>query len=154
MLFRSNLLNLPKEDKVKAFIIVKNLSDEEFINNHYIVFCTKKGQIKKTLLEEYSRPRQGGINAIGINDDDNLIEAKLTNGKNEIIVAVQSGRAIRFNEEDVRPMGRTASGVRGIRVAENDTVVGMVCVDPADETSTIMVVSEKGMGKQIGRAHV
>ncbi len=143
-----NLLNLPKEDKVKAFIIVKNLSDEEFINNHYIVFCTKKGQIKKTLLEEYSRPRQGGINAIGINDDDNLIEAKLTNGKNEIIVAVQSGRAIRFNEEDVRPMGRTASGVRGIRVAENDTVVGMVCVDPADETSTIMVVSEKGMGKR------
>ena len=145
-----NLLNIPKEDKVRAFIIVKNLQDEEFINNHYIIFCTRHGQIKKTLLEEYSRPRQGGINAIGINDDDALIEAKLTNGKNEIILAVQSGRAIRFNEQDVRPMGRTAAGVRGIRVADDgtDSVVGMVCVDAADTVTTIMVVSEKGMGKR------
>jgi DNA gyrase subunit A len=145
-----NLLNIPKEDKVRAFIIVKNLQDEEFINQHYIIFCTKRGQIKKTLLEEYSRPRQGGINAIGINDNDALIEARLTNGKNEIILAVRSGRAIRFNEQDVRPMGRTAAGVRGIQVNDHgdDTVVGMVCVDPADATSSILVVSEKGMGKR------
>ncbi len=145
-----NLLNIPKEDKVRAFIIVKNLQDEEFINSHYIIFCTRHGQIKKTLLEEYSRPRQGGINAIGINDDDALIEAKLTNGGNEIILAVRSGRSIRFNERDVRPMGRTAAGVRGIRVADDgsDSVVGMVCVDPEDAVTTILVVSEKGMGKR------
>ncbi len=145
-----NLLNIPKEDKVRAFIIVKKLDDEEFINNHYIMFCTRRGQIKKTLLEEYSRPRQGGINAIGINDGDALIEAKLTNGKNEILLAVQSGRSIRFNESDVRPMGRTAAGVRGIQVDDKggDAVVGMVCVDPADTASTILVVSEKGMGKR------
>ncbi|MBK7939225.1 MAG: DNA gyrase subunit A [Lewinellaceae bacterium] len=145
-----NLLNIPKEDKVRAFIIVKNLQDEEFINSHYIMFCTRHRQIKKTLLEEYSRPRQGGINAIGINDGDALIEAKLTSGGNEIILAVQSGRAIRFNERDVRPMGRTAAGVRGIRVADDgtDAVVGMVCVDPEDAVTTIMVVSEKGMGKR------
>ncbi|HOY04458.1 MAG TPA: DNA gyrase subunit A [Saprospiraceae bacterium] len=145
-----NLLNIPKEDKVRAYIIVQNLQDEEFINNNYIMFCTKRGQIKKTLLEEYSRPRQGGINAIGINDGDALIEAKLTNGKNEIILAIQSGKAIRFNEEDVRSMGRTAAGVRGIRVDEagGDAVVGMVCVDPADTTTSILVVSAKGMGKR------
>ncbi|MBK8425317.1 MAG: DNA gyrase subunit A [Lewinellaceae bacterium] len=145
-----NLLNIPKEDKVRAYIIVKNLQDEEFINNNYIMFCTRRGQIKKTLLEEYSRPRQGGINAIGINDGDALIEAKLTNGKNEIILAIKSGKAIRFNEEDVRSMGRTAAGVRGIRVDDDggDAVVGMVCVDPADTTTSILVVSEKGMGKR------
>ncbi|MBL7781135.1 MAG: DNA gyrase subunit A [Saprospiraceae bacterium] len=145
-----NLLNIPKEDKVRAYIIVRNLQDEEFINNHYIIFCTKRGQIKKTLLEEYSRPRQGGINAIGINEGDALIEAKLTNGKNEIILAVQSGKAIRFNEDDVRSMGRTAAGVRGIRVDDEggDAVVGMVCVDPTDTTTSILVVSEKGMGKR------
>jgi DNA gyrase subunit A len=145
-----NLLNIPKEDKVRAFIIVRKFNDEDFINSHYIIFCTKRGQIKKTLLEEYSRPRQGGINAIGINEGDALIEAKLTNGKNEIILAIQSGKAIRFNEQDVRAMGRNASGVRGIRVDEEsgDTVVGMVCVDPADTTTSILVVSEKGMGKR------
>jgi DNA gyrase subunit A len=145
-----NLLNIPKEDRVRAFIIVKKLQDEEFINQHYIVFCTKRGQIKKTLLEEYSRPRQGGINAIGINEGDALIEARLTNGNNEIILAVQSGKAIRFNEKDVRSMGRTASGVRGIQVDDEggDTVVGMVCVDPQDSATTILVVSEKGMGKR------
>jgi DNA gyrase subunit A len=145
-----NLLNIPKEDKVRAFIIVRKLDDEEFINSHYIIFCTKRGQIKKTLLEEYSRPRQGGINAIGINEGDALIEAKLTNGNNEIVMAIQSGKAIRFNEKDVRSMGRTASGVRGIQVDDesNDTVVGMVCVDPADETTSILVVSQKGMGKR------
>lgn len=145
-----NLLNIPKDDKVRAFIIVKNLTDEAFINSHYIIFCTRRGQIKKTLLEEYSRPRQGGINAIGINEGDRLIEAKLTNGNNEIILAVRSGRAIRFNEQDVRPMGRTAAGVRGIQVPDDgeDTVVGMVCVDPSDTASSVLVVSEKGMGKR------
>lgn len=145
-----NLLNIPKEDKVRAFIIVKNLNDEEFINSHYIMFCTKRGQIKKTLLEAYSRPRQGGINAIEINEGDALIEAKLTNGANEIILAVRSGRAIRFNEKDVRPMGRTAAGVRGIQVPDSgdDSVVGMVCVDPSDAAATILVISDKGMGKR------
>lgn len=143
-----NLLNIPKEDKVRAFIIVKKLDEEEFLYNHYIIFCTKRGQIKKTLLEAYSRPRQGGINAIEINEGDALIEAKLTNGNNEIILAVQSGKAIRFNEQDVRPMGRGAAGVRGIQVQNTDTVVGMVCIDPADTTTTILVVSEKGMGKR------
>ncbi|HMX40219.1 MAG TPA: DNA gyrase subunit A, partial [Saprospiraceae bacterium] len=145
-----NLLNIPKEDKVRAYIIVKKLDDEDFINNHYITFCTRRGQVKKTLLEEYSRPRQGGINAIGINEGDALIEAKLTNGKNEIVLAVQSGKAIRFNEQDVRPMGRTAAGVRGIQVDDEggDAVVGMVCVDPNDPNASILVVSEKGMGKR------
>ncbi len=145
-----NLLNIPKEDKVRAFIIVRNLNDEEFINQHYIVFCTKRGQIKKTLLEAYSRPRQGGINAIEINEGDALIEAKLTNGNNEILLAVRSGRAIRFNEKDVRPMGRGTAGVRGIQVADDgvETLVGMVCVDPADTTTSILVISEKGMGKR------
>ncbi|MCB0523189.1 MAG: DNA gyrase subunit A [Lewinellaceae bacterium] len=145
-----NLLNIPKEDKVRAFIIVRNFNDQEFINNHYIIFCTKLGQIKKTVLADYSRPRQGGINAIGINEGDALIEAKLTNGKNEIVVAIKSGKAIRFNEEDVRSMGRTASGVRGIRVSDDgkDSVVGMVCVDPEDTSTSILVVSEKGLGKR------
>ncbi len=145
-----NLLNIPKEDRVRAFILLKNLQDDEFINSHYITFCTKRGQVKKTLLEEYSRPRQGGINAIGINEGDALIEARLTNGKNEIILAVRSGRAIRFNEQDVRPMGRTASGVRGIQVPDDgaDTVVGMVCVDPNDPNASVLVISEKGLGKR------
>lgn len=145
-----NVLNIPKEDKVRAFIIVKNLNDEEFLNNNYIVFCTRRGQIKKTLLEEYSRPRQGGIYAIGINEGDKLIEAKLTNGKNNIVLSVRSGRAIQFNEEDVRPMGRTATGVRGIIVPDDgeDTVIGMVCVDPTDTATSVLVVSEKGMGKR------
>ena len=145
-----NLLNIPKEDKVRAYIIVRKLDDEEFLNNHYITFCTRRGQIKKTLLEAYSRPRQGGINAIEINEGDALIEAKLTNGKNEVIMAVQSGKAIRFNEQDVRPMGRTAAGVRGIWVDDEggDAVVGMVCIDPEDTTTSILVVSENGMGKR------
>ncbi|HLP94006.1 MAG TPA: DNA gyrase subunit A [Saprospiraceae bacterium] len=145
-----NLLNIPKEDKVRAYIIVRKLDDEEFLNNHYITFCTRRGQIKKTLLEAYSRPRQGGINAIEINEGDALIEAKLTNGKNEVIMAVQSGKAIRFNEQDVRPMGRTAAGVRGIWVDDEggDAVVGMVCIDPEDTTTSILVVSEHGMGKR------
>ncbi|MFN7325422.1 MAG: DNA gyrase subunit A [Chitinophagales bacterium] len=143
-----NLLNIPKEDRIRAFIIVRKLDDEEFINNHFITFCTQKGQIKKTPLLDYSRPRQGGINAITINEGDALIEAKLTNGQNEIILAVRSGRAIRFNESDVRPMGRNAAGVRGITVPENNEVVGMVCIDPQDKEASVLVVSEKGMGKR------
>lgn len=143
-----NLLNIPKEDKIRAYIIVKKLDNEEFIKNNYIVFCTKRGQIKKTLLEDYSRPRQGGINAITINEGDALIEAKLTNGSNEIILAVRSGRAIRFNEQDVRPMGRTAAGVRGITVNGEDRVIGMVCIDPSDPNASVLVISEKGMGKR------
>jgi DNA gyrase subunit A len=143
-----NLLNIPKEDKIRAYIIVKKLDNEEFIKNNYIVFCTKRGQIKKTLLEDYSRPRQGGINAITINEGDALIEAKLTNGGNEIILAVRSGRAIRFNEQDVRPMGRTAAGVRGITVNGEDRVIGMVCIDPSDPNASVLVISEKGMGKR------
>jgi DNA gyrase subunit A len=143
-----NLLNIPKEDRIRAFIIVRKLDDEEFINNHFITFCTQKGQIKKTPLVDYSRPRQGGINAITINEGDALIEAKLTNGQNEIILAVRSGRAIRFNESDVRPMGRNAAGVRGISVPEHSEVVGMVCIDPQDKEASVLVISEKGMGKR------
>lgn len=144
-----NILSIPKDDKVKAYILVDNLSEEEFINNHYIVFATKKGLVKKTVLEAYSRPRVGGINAISINEDDQLLEATLTNGNNEIIIANKSGNAIRFNESAVRSMGRTATGVRGIRLtSEDDEVVGMICFDAADTETAVMVVSEKGNGKR------
>lgn len=144
-----NILSIPKDDKVKAYILVDNLSEEEFINNHYIVFATKKGLVKKTVLEAYSRPRVGGINAISINEDDQLLEATLTNGNNEIIIANKSGNAIRFNESAVRSMGRTATGVRGIRLtSEADEVVGMICFDAADTETAVMVVSEKGNGKR------
>ena len=144
-----NLIELPKDDKVKAYIRIKDLKDEEFINNNYIVFCTKKGLIKKTILEAYSRPRINGINALTINEDDQLIEAKLTNGNNEILLANRNGRAIRFQESLVRPMGRNAAGVRGLRLDDDgqDAVVGMICVDPTDP-ATILVVSEKGNGKR------
>ncbi len=142
-----NLINIPSEDKVRAFINVKNLSDQEYLDNNFIIMCTKNGTIKKTTLEAYSRPRINGINAITIKDDDQLLEARLTNGKNEILLALTSGRAIRFNESTVRPMGRNASGVRGIRLAgPKDAVIGMVCVK--DENETILVVSEKGYGKR------
>ena len=144
-----NLVNLPQDDKVKAFITVKDLSDEEFINNNYIVFCTKKGVIKKTLLEQFSRPRENGIWAITINEGDQLLEAKLTNGNCDILMAIKSGRAIRFPEEKVRSMGRTAAGVRGIRMAnDEDEVIGMVCVERDNNEETIFVVSEKGFGKR------
>jgi len=143
-----NLINISADDKVKAFICVKNLNDEEYLNNNFIILCTKKGTIKKTQLEAYSRPRQNGINAITVNEGDELIEAKLTNGTNEILLAVKSGRAIRFNESTVRPMGRNASGVRGVNLdKETDELIGMVCIqDP--EKETILVVSEKGFGKR------
>ncbi len=146
-----NLLNIPKEDRVRAYIILeKKLDDEAFINSHYILFCTKRGMVKKTLLEAYSRPRQDGIIALEINEGDALIEAKMTNGSNDVFLAVRSGRAIRFSEQEVRPMGRAAAGVRGIQVEdeERDYVVGMVCVPPDETNTTILVVSERGLAKR------
>ncbi|QIA08255.1 DNA gyrase subunit A [Draconibacterium halophilum] len=142
-----NMLNIEPDDQVLAFIKVKTLADEEFINNNYIILATKKGIIKKTTLEAYSRPRQNGVNAITIKDGDQLLEARLTNGSSEVMIAVRSGKAIRFNESIVRPIGRTASGVRGIKLGhENDEVIGMVCV--MDENEDILVVAEKGYGKR------
>ena len=144
-----NIINLPKDDKVKAYINITDLRDEEFINNNFIVFCTKKGLIKKTVVEAFSRPRTNGINAITINEGDNLLEARLTNGSNEILIANKAGRAIRFPEIKVRAMGRSAAGVRGIKlINENDSVVGMITVDPADPDISILVISEKGNGKR------
>jgi DNA gyrase subunit A len=143
-----NLINLPQDDKVLAFINVLNLKDEEYINNHYIVMCTKQGIIKKTSLEAYSRPRVNGINAITIREGDTLLEAKLTNGEHNIMLAVKSGKAIRFPESKVRSMGRNASGVRAITVdSETDEVVGMIVVQEGDGFD-VMVVSEQGYGKR------
>ena len=144
-----NMLNIEPDDAINACLRIKNLADAEFCSSHYVVFCTKNGVIKKTCLSEYSRPRANGVNAITIREDDRVIEVRLTNGENEIVIANRNGRAIRFNEEKVRPMGRTATGVRGMTLDEdgNDEVVGMVCVnDP--KTETIMVVSEQGYGKR------
>ena len=142
-----NLINLPSDDKVRAFINTKDLKDEEYVNSHYVVLCTVKGIIKKTTLEAYSRPRANGINAIGVRDGDTLLEARLTNGSNEIIMAVRSGKAIRFPEAKVRPMVRGASGVRAMALdTDNDEVVGMVCA--ASEQDSILVVSENGYGKR------
>jgi DNA gyrase subunit A len=142
-----NILNIEPDDKVLAFINVKTLADQEFINNNFIILATKKGIIKKTTLEAYSRPRQNGVNAITIKEGDQLLEARLTNGSSEVMLAVRSGKAIRFNESIVRAIGRTASGVRGITLGhENDEVIGMVCVQDANED--ILVVSENGYGKR------
>ena len=144
-----NLMNFPKEDSIKAFVAVGDLKDEEYVNSNYIIMCTKNGTIKKTSLEKYSRPRSNGINAITIKDNDELLEAKLTDGSCEILLAKKSGKAIRFNEENVRPMGRTAAGVRGVRLEhDKDEVVGMVCVPSSAEDTSIMVVSERGYGKR------
>ena len=145
-----NLINIPSEDTVRAFVATGNLKDEEYVNNNYIVMCTKNGTIKKTSLEQYSRPRTNGINAITIKEGDQLLEAKLTNGTAEILLAKKSGKAIRFNESGVRPMGRTASGVRGVRLEnDQDEVIGMVCVNEIEDNDTsIMVVSDKGYGKR------
>jgi DNA gyrase subunit A len=144
-----NLINIPTDDTVRAFVATGNLKDEEYVNNNFIVMCTKNGTIKKTSLEQYSRPRTNGINAITVRDGDQLLEAKLTDGTAEILLAKKSGKAIRFNEENVRPMGRTASGVRGVRLeSDADEVIGMVCVNSNMEDTTIMVVSEKGYGKR------
>jgi DNA gyrase subunit A len=142
-----NLINIEQDDKVKAFICTQDLKDEEYINSHYVIMATKKGQVKKTPLEQYSRPRTNGINAITIREDDELIEAKLTTGNSQVMLAVRSGKAIRFEEEKTRAMGRNASGVRGIRLGdESDEVIGMIAVDEND--SDILVVSENGYGKR------
>ena len=143
-----NLISIQPDDKVKAFINVKDLSDETYINNNFIVMCTRNGTIKKTALEAYSRPRQSGINAIQIEDGDQLLEARLTNGTNEIMLATRKGKLVRFNEETVRPMGRNSIGVKGVTLdGEDDTVIGMVCVsDPLKES--VLVVAEQGYGKR------
>ena len=142
-----NLINIEQDDKVKAFINTQDLKDEEYINSHYVIMATKKGQVKKTLLEQYSRPRANGINAITIKDEDELLEAKLTTGNSQILLAVKSGKAIRFEEDKTRPMGRSASGVRGITLnGPSDEVIGMVSV--SDSETEILVVSENGYGKR------
>ena len=142
-----NLINIESEDKVRSVINVKNLSDEDYLNNNYLVMCTKKGTVKKTTLEAYSRPRVNGINAIKIKENDRLLDVKLTNGDNHIVIAKKSGKAIRFHESNARPMGRVASGVRGVRLEnEDDFVIGMICI--AREDSDLLVVSENGYGKR------
>lgn len=142
-----NLLNIESGEKIRAVINVKTLSDPDYINNNYIVMCTQQGIVKKTSLEAYSRPRQNGIIAVNINEGDRLLDVALTNGSNEIIIAVDAGRAVRFNEEKVRPMGRTATGVKGVELAGDEKVIGMVCVvDPS--TAQLLVVSEQGYGKR------
>ena len=142
-----NVIQIEPDDKVRAYINVRRLDDTEYINNNYIVMCTRDGVIKKTTLEAYSRPRQNGVNAITIKDGDQLIEAKLTSGLSEIIIAAKEGKAIRFNEKTVRPMGRTAAGVKGINISGGDEVIGMICVEP-DTKEDILVVSENGYGKR------
>jgi DNA gyrase subunit A len=142
-----NIINIPKEQKIKAYIKLISLKDQEYLDNNFIIMCTRKGTIKKTSLEAYSRPRSNGINAINIAEGDSLLEANLTSGTSEIVMALKSGRAIRFNESTVRPMGRTATGVRGITLDnDNDEVVGMISID--DPETTVLVVSEKGYGKR------
>ncbi|QMU64727.1 MAG: DNA gyrase subunit A [Flavobacteriaceae bacterium] len=142
-----NLINIGQDDKVKAFLVTQDLKDEDYVNSHYVIMATKKGQVKKTPLEQYSRPRTNGINAITIREDDELLEAKLTTGDSQVMLALKSGKSIRFEEAKTRPMGRIASGVRGITLAdENDEVVGMIAVN--DMESNILVVSEKGYGKR------
>lgn len=146
-----NILNIDSDDKVTAFVKVKGLNDSEFVRNHFLIFCTKQGVIKKTSLEAYSRPRQNGVNAITIREDDKVIDVLMTDGNSEILMANRNGRAIRFHESDVREMGRTATGVRGMRIDENDQdeIVGMIVMSKADQqTQTIMVVSELGYGKR------
>jgi DNA gyrase subunit A len=144
-----NLLNIESDDKVTAYLRVKSLNDEAFINNHYILFCTRQGTIKKTVLEQYSRPRQNGINAINLEEGDEVIEVRLTDGNNEIVIANRNGRAIRFHETTVRSMGRVSTGVRGMHLDDDgeDAVVGMICLHDV-EKETILVVSEQGYGKR------
>lgn len=145
-----NILSMPSEDKVRAYIKIKDLNDETFLKSHFIIFCTKNGLIKKTAVDAFSRPRNGGIIAIEIRENDQLIEAKLTNGDNEILIANRNGRTIRFDESRVRPMGRAAEGVAGIEIDEDgeDQVVGMICVEKGDPTASVLVISENGYGKR------
>ncbi len=142
-----NLLNIEPDDKVRAFVNVTSVTDEDYVQSHNIIMCTKKGVVKKTSLKQYSRPRQNGINAITIREGDTLLEARLSNGNDEIVIAARSGKAIRFNETKVRPMGRTATGVRGISISDKDEVIGMAVVQNTEE-ETLLVVSEKGYGKR------
>jgi DNA gyrase subunit A len=142
-----NLINITADDKVMAYLNVKNLNDEAYLNSNFVMMCTEQGTIKKTTLEAYSRPRANGVNAINVREGDMLVEARLTSGTSEIIIASQEGKAIRFNESTVRPMGRTATGVRAIRLAEGDTVLGMIAIENP-ETTNVLVVTEHGMGKR------
>ena len=142
-----NVIQIEPSDKVRAYINVKRLDDEEYVNNNYIIMCTKDGTIKKTKLEAYSRPRQNGVNAIVIRENDQLIEAKLTSGRAEVMIAAKNGKAIRFNESTVRPIGRVGAGVRGISLEEGDEVIGMICVEP-DSKQDVLVLSENGYGKR------
>ena len=142
-----NIIQIEPDDKVRAYINTKNLGDEEYINNNYIVMCTREGVVKKTKLKEYSRPRQTGVNAIVIREGDQLLEAKITSGSAEIMIAARGGKAIRFNEEKVRPIGRTGQGVRGIELDEGDEVIGMICIEP-DSKQDVLVLSENGYGKR------
>ena len=141
-----NLVNIGADDKIQAVLNVKTLTDEDYIKNNYIVMCTEDGTVKKTLLELYSRPRQGGIIAISIAEGDNLLDVALTNGDNNIVIAAKNGKVVRFHEAGTRPMGRTATGVRGIRLEDNDRAIGMVCVSRED--TQLLVVSDKGYGKR------
>jgi DNA gyrase subunit A len=144
-----NLIQLPKDDKIRSYIKIEDLTDEEYQNSHYIIFCTKKGIIKKTPVEAFSRPRANGINAITVREGDTLLEVKLTNGDSEILIANSKGRAIRFPEQKVRSMGRSAAGVRGITLdGPDDEVVGMICADPTVVDFTVLVISAKGYGKR------
>ena len=143
-----NLINIEQDDKVMAFICTQDLKDEDYINSHYVIMATKQGQVKKTALEQYSRPRTNGINAITIKDNDELLEAKLTTGNSQVMLALKSGKAIRFEEAKTRPMGRNASGVRGITLGtKDDEVIGMVTIENPQE-ETVLVVSENGYGKR------
>lgn len=142
-----NVIQIEPDDKIRAYINVRRLNDKEYVDNNYIIMCTKEGVVKKTRLEAYSRPRQNGVNAITIREGDQLIEAKLTTGNSEVLIAAKGGKAIRFNEEAVRPIGRTGAGVKGITIEDDDEVIGMVCVEP-DSKEDILVVSENGYGKR------
>jgi DNA gyrase subunit A len=142
-----NIIQIEPDDKVRAYINTKNLNDAEYINNNYIVMCTREGVVKKTKLEAYSRPRQNGVNAIVIREGDQLIEAKITSGEAEIMIAARGGKAIRFNESTVRPIGRVGAGVRGITLDEGDEVIGMICIEP-DSKQDVLVLSENGYGKR------
>jgi DNA gyrase subunit A len=142
-----NVIQIEPDDKVRAYINTKNLNDEEYINNNYIVMCTREGIIKKTSLEAYSRPRQNGVIAIVIREGDQLLEAKITSGESEIMIAARGGKAIRFPENKVRPIGRVSAGVRGIDLENNDEVIGMICIEP-DQKKDVLVLSENGYGKR------
>ena len=142
-----NVIQIEPDDKVRAYINTKNLNDEEYINNNYIVMCTREGIIKKTSLEAYSRPRQNGVIAIVIREGDQLLEAKITSGESEIMIAARGGKAIRFPENKVRPIGRVSAGVRGIDLENDDEVIGMICIEP-DQKKDVLVLSENGYGKR------